>query len=101
MPCCWLIVAIGADEGPGASWVMVGFWWSLVVGSSNRAALAAWVFSAKQNFSILRLFLLYSPTVLQATKFMRRSFVSGGFGRFSEEMAMSLLRITVFFGYVY
>ena len=39
-------------------------------------------FSAKQHFSILRLFRLYSPIVLQATKFMRRSLVLVGRGVF-------------------
>ena len=47
LPCCWLVVVIGADECPGASWGMVVFWCSLVVCFSIRAALAAWVFSAK------------------------------------------------------
>ena len=53
-------------------------------------------FSAKQNFSILRLFRLYSPIVLQARKFIRQSLGSCGTGRVSDDMAMSLLRITVF-----
>ena len=53
-------------------------------------------FFAKQNFSILRLFRLYSPIVLHATKFIRRSLGSCGTGCVSDDMAMSLLRITVF-----
>ena len=62
---------------------------------------ASCAFSAKQNFSILRLLRLYSPTVLQATKFIRRSFgsccfCSCGNGLVSDDMAMSLFRITVF-----
>ena len=109
VPCWWLVVVTAADAGPGASSDVVGIWSLLVAGCSNRAAwcslrfgcsvraaLAVWAFSAKQNFSILRLFLLYSPMVLQATMFMRRSFGSGGFWSFSEEIAMSLFRITVF-----
>ena len=76
-------------DGPGASCDVRGFCASLLGGCSDRAslsalfsccsvraALAALAFSAKQNFSILRLFGLCSSTVLQATKFMRRSFGS-------------------------
>ena len=80
--CCTTLGGVGCL-------VFMGF--SPIWGVLSRCA-----FSAKQNFSILRLFRLYSPIVLQATKFMRRSFGSCGAGRVSEDIAMSLLRITVF-----
>ena len=66
-----------------------------------RAVFVNCAFSAKQNFSILRLLRLYSPSVLQATMFIKRKlgswcFCICGSGRFSEDIAMSLLRSTVF-----
>ena len=53
----------GAVQGPGApvSWDRA---------ASDRAFALACILSAKRNFSILLLFLLYSPKVLQATKFI-------------------------------
>ena len=96
--CCWeRIFQVGADEGPGASWLET---------VSERVSLSLCVmcvfsdwaaFSGQQNFSILHLLLLYSPTVLHATKVIRRSLGSGGLGRVSVDIAMLLLRIIVFF----
>ena len=63
--------AVGARDGSGmfdicavdvgAGWLCPG---SFVISSAFRLR-----FSSKQNFSIFFLFRLYSPTVLQATKF--------------------------------
>ena len=105
MPCWWL-----AEDGPGASIVVFRLSISLIgfgsdgasltaffVGCPVRDVFAVWAFSAKESFSILRLLRLYSPIVLQATKFMRRILGSWGNQRFSEDMAVSLLHITVFF----
>ena len=83
VPCCGCVAAASHDagDGPGALWMSVASCGLFVAGFSIRAAFVAWAFSAKQNFSILRLFLSHSPTVLHATKLMRRGFGSGGLGR--------------------
>ena len=77
VPCWWLV-----EDSPGASSGVRGFCASYVGGCPNRVSLAAWIFFAKQNFSILRLFRLYSPTVLHASKFMSGLLVLVVFGVF-------------------
>ena len=83
----FLLVAAGAVKGPGASvsWV-----------ASNWAPVIFCGLSAKQNFSIFRLFLLYSPKDFQATKFINRSLASKGLGLVSLAIAKLLLRMTIF-----
>ena len=100
--------AVGALEGPGIS--SIGAFalgaGGICPGSFASSSALRFRFSSKQNFSIFFLFLLYSPTVLHATKLMSRSLGSSGFvTRFvfcvvstdSLDIAMSLFLITVFF----
>ena len=91
VPCCCCVGMgpVGADEGPGTS---------ENCDISEGASFLAWAFPAKQNLSVLRLFLLYSRKVLLATNFIKRNLRSGGLGRLSVEIAMSLLRIMWFKG---
>ena len=102
--------AVVVREGPGMSDIGVGaagadclLLLSCVISSAFRLRL-----SSNQNFSIFFLFRLYSPTVLHATKLIRRNLGSVFSTRFvfcvfsvvlavSFDIDISLFFITVFF----
>ena len=88
----FVVTFFGMRDGPGSSCVAVEF------DPIGIGALLCFAFlaSSKQNFLIFSGFRLYSPTVLHATIWISRGFVSGkGVG--SVAITRSLFLITVFF----
>ena len=88
VPCsdAMLEVPVSAEDGPGFPGTCRVSAWAFVL---------ACFLSAKQKFSILLLFLLYSPTVLQATELLNLSLGSRGLGCVLCVFRLCVLMVTV------
>ena len=92
--CCERLCHVGADKGLGASGLCA------LPGRVSLFSPDGCAFSAKHNFFNLRLFLLYSSTVLHATKFIKRSSGSGVLYAFPWKQPCRCYVLLCFYNYL-